>query len=354
MYLLSLIKTLKTVSKLILLVALWGFAVGTLLADRSPVTASCQTFDLNRCRVLLRGDLTGNGREDIICPYFCSEGNYSATFVKFFTDQGFTDWQLLPGQRNFPLENCKSLILGNFSNDNGDRPDLLCVYQLDGGLSDMYVQIWQGSNFSPWQSWLAQPEAFDLTACEGMFAADLNGNGFTDIVCPYSSKDDQLVAIYVNFSDGQQFTGWQQVSKATAGIDLSHCARLAVFDIDGDEFPDLICYPPEDSPFAGQVWVQINDGEGNFKAWVLWNTGNHGLFPQADLLAGFQVPFINFARLQGDQPPLLVCLDSNAFLPYSRWWMLYLGRRWVDNHQHLLDSEQFCHFVEQQDGLIGC
>ena len=71
---------------------------------------------------------------------------------------------------------------------------------------------------------------------------DLNGDGRSDLVCVYIYSTGNT-ATFVSLSDGNSFSGWERWSEVvdSSSFVALQCAIIQVGDVDGDGLTDLIC-----------------------------------------------------------------------------------------------------------------
>ena len=205
----------------------------------SPTIAS--GFPLQNCKPLIAGDVNGDGKTDLICPFDYGNGS-TQTIVQLNQGNGFSGWHgwsptIASG---FPLQNCKPLIAGDLNGDG--KTDLICPFDYGGGSTQTIVQISQGNTFSGWQGWSPTlASGFPLQNCKPLIAGDLNGDGKTDLICPFDYGGGSTQTI-VQISQGNTFSGWQGWSPTLAsGFPLQNCKSLTAGDVNGDGKTDLIC-----------------------------------------------------------------------------------------------------------------
>ncbi len=67
--------------------------------------------------------------------------------------------------------------------------------------------------------------SFALDLCKSLQVGDVNGDGYTDLICPYD-YGSASTATFVQLSDGKSFSGWTPGRRARATAALpSTCAR---------------------------------------------------------------------------------------------------------------------------------
>ncbi|HEY1409724.1 MAG TPA: FG-GAP-like repeat-containing protein, partial [Promineifilum sp.] len=153
-----------------------------------------------KCQGLLVGDADGNGLDDLICPYNYG-GDQTRTFVQFAFETFMTQWishhPLI--QPQFNVASCRTLQAGDINGDG--RVDLLCPYDYGNGATTTFVQYLNGAIHTSWQqaSNLIPAGNFDMNRCRPLMAGDVNGDGRVDLICPYD-YGDASTATFVQLS----------------------------------------------------------------------------------------------------------------------------------------------------------
>lgn len=200
-------------------------------------------FAVDACSPLLSGDLNGDGRVDLICPYDYGSAS-TATFVQLSLPTGYTAWQqwsAKTGTNQFDLDNCKDMQVGDTNADG--LADLICAYDYGGNQTRTFVQTSNGTEFTGWTN--QHPtilSGFAVAACSPLLSGDLNGDDRVDLICPYAYPDAST-ATFVQLSLPTGYTAWQQWSDktATGQFDVGNCENMQVGDTDADGLADLIC-----------------------------------------------------------------------------------------------------------------
>jgi len=210
------------------------------------------------------GDLRGNGRTDLVVAEVDSNS------VGVFLNNGdgtFTESAIpLEGPATF-------LLVGDFNKDG--KLDIVAPLNFAGnGASADYLVLLPGlgngtfgapigtlaGNFAPSIIWAA--------------SADVNGDGYPDLLLLNDFVQDVAVQIYLNNKDGT-FTAGQVV---TTELYLSGL----LFDANGDGIPDVVLLGNPDT-----LWVFPGNGDGTF------NASNPGLFGVGDLGLGMVEADVN-------------------------------------------------------------
>ncbi len=228
-------------------------------------------FALDRCKTLQAGDINGDGLTDLVCPYDYGSAS-TATFVQISDGESFTSWTTWAPRTpegNFALDRCKTLQTGDLNGDG--LTDLVCPYDYGSASTATFVQISDGESFTSWTAWAPRtPEGnFALDRCKTLQAGDINGDGLTDLVCPYD-YGSASTATFVQLSDGESFTGWTAWASRTpeGNFALDRCRALQTGDLNNDGLTDLVC-PYDYGSASTATFVQLSDGE-SFASWTAW------------------------------------------------------------------------------------
>jgi hypothetical protein len=221
--------------------------------QQSGPTNPTGTFHLSACKSLQAGDANGDGKTDLICPYDYL-GN-TTTIVKFGSAAGFLDWQFYsPAHQAFNLNQCSSQHVGDVNGDG--LTDLICPVDLGGASMMVYVQEATPTSYTGWQqSGPVNPAGhFSLSACKDLHVGDANGDGMADLICPYDYSGATTTLVRHGSTTG--FSDWQYASPAQQPFNLYGCAPQQVGDVNGDGLTDLIC-PYDYGNGATTTFVQL-------------------------------------------------------------------------------------------------
>jgi murein DD-endopeptidase MepM/ murein hydrolase activator NlpD len=230
-------------------------------------------FDLDHCKPMLIGDVNGDGRDDLICPYAYPNANMT-TLVQLAPQSGLAGWTALStstGEGNFDLDHCKPMLIGDVNGDG--RDDLVCPY--DYGNADMttLVQLAPQSGLTGWTALSTRTGAgsFDLGHCKPMLIGDVNGDGRDDLVCPYDYGNADMTTL-VQLAPQSGLASWTALSTrtGTGSFDLGHCRRLLIGDITGDGRDDLVC--PYDYPDGTTLTLVQISGNSSLTNWKTWSS----------------------------------------------------------------------------------
>ncbi len=224
-------------------------------------------FSLNNCQIIAAGDINGDGLEDLICPYNYG-GNGTRTFVQLTDGLGLSGWisQREAFQVQIDLNNCRPLLSGDLSGDG--LTDLVCVYNYGDDKSRTYVQLNGGNDEEPFRSWTSLQEEFGPDLCKPVLVGDVNGDGLDDVICP---RDDggAVTHAVIQFSDGDSLRGWVHIAGTTVSqFDLERCAVMLSGDVNNDGEIDLIC-PYNYGGSQTRTFVELSAGAGGieFASW---------------------------------------------------------------------------------------
>lgn len=211
-------------------------------------------FELNNCRPVLSGDVNGDGRLDLICPY--DYGSNTRTFVQLSTASGYTVWINWTGNGNsqFDLDRCTAIQAGDVNGDG--QTDLVCTYNYGGATTRTFVQFSNGTNFALWAN--QHPtliQQFELNNCSPLLSGDINADGWLDLICPYDYGINTRTFVQLFTATG--YTNWLNwTGNGNAQFDVGRCRPARTGDYDGDGYTDIAC--PYDYPEASTAtFVQL-------------------------------------------------------------------------------------------------
>jgi hypothetical protein len=209
------------------------------------------------------GDLRGIGRTDLIVAE--ADTNSAGVFLSNGDGTFVEGVVALPGSATF-------LLVGDFNNDG----KLDIVAPMDDGNPNVYIAMLPGLGNGTFGSPVNTPLAGYGPAIFWASSADLNGDGFPDLVLS-SGQQDISIQVYLNDGNGT-FTAGQVVSQSYEFEDLTS----VLFDANGDGNTDVI-FGDE----SGTLWVYDGNGDGTF------NTSNPGMFGIGDVGYGIAAADVN-------------------------------------------------------------
>lgn len=208
-------------------------------------------YDVNGAHCVLTGDVDGDGKREIIANSWRDVNDSkipnSITFLRV-PENPLDDrlWKpVVIADRDAPGRN-KYMGFGDVNKDG--RPDIACAGQGQVGAANGWFAWWEQSE-DPDQPWKKHTLSDKEEGASNILICDLNHDGHMDFVgCRVLGKG-------VVWFKGPEFTRIE----IDAGLEKPH--SLAVADLNANGFLDVVC--GESSP-EGNTVIYINDGEGNF------------------------------------------------------------------------------------------
>jgi len=187
-------------------------------------------------------DLNGDGRLELVCV----EGYIPFYSILTNSGNGVYEQGLRPAPERGPI----SVALADVNGDG--KPDIIMANNWPGDLNLAVLTNGGNLNFSNETILPLGPFA---PSC--VVAADINGDGSIDLISANYGTCGEGNTLTVFTNDGRgDFT-----SNATITVGFGPICLVAA-DINGDGFPDLISANQDDG--NGSVSVLLNDGHGNF------------------------------------------------------------------------------------------
>jgi len=227
---------------------------------------------------------------DLACTYDYG-GAKARTFVQSGQAGSVSAWTAnspLEPTGTFDLRRCQKINVADIDRDG--QNDLVCVYNCGASTTRTFVQRGSAAGLS---AWTAVSDKFVGTfgpeRCAGIFAADVDRDGFQDLVCPYNYGGSVMKTLLQKFNPAtQQFGNWISASPSDSAFDLGRFRHMVVTKADSDSTPDLLCV----YDYGGQTrtLIQHGVGDGSFGRWDPWTKWD----------VGFDV---NRCRLLANTPP---------------------------------------------------
>ena len=182
---------------------------------------------LNISNGFLSGDFDGDGRTD----YYSVDNNW----IFKATVTGFHVFPVTSSLRVFPSQGsvAKRLLTGDF---NGDGRTDFTRYWTDDDLSVVQIFLSTGSSFI-----LSSQQTLTWNSPEGWVAADVNGDGLSDIVAAKPASSSYATMTLVSNGNAVVLNGAQPVLLGGFGISDTFGTLRAV-QANGDNQADLLLY----------------------------------------------------------------------------------------------------------------
>jgi hypothetical protein len=252
-----------------------------------------------------------------------------------------TGWQVFSpnsGGGQFDLNACRGLQAVDINGDG--KTDLVCPYDHGGANTTTYAQISQGAGSTAWQAWSPNTGGgqFDLNKCKIIQMADVNGDGLPDLVCVYNYTGTGNSTAFVQLNQTTGFSAWQAWGgNPVANLDPANCKGLYLTDINGDGKADLVCAYDHGGANT-TTFARVNSGS-SFGAWQSWSPNTGG--GQFDLN---MCKIATMADVNGDGLPDLVCVynyagtgNSTAFVQLNQTIGFSAWQAWGANPASSLD-----------------
>ena len=223
---------------------------------------SSSDFSISQCKTMQTADVNGDGNDDLICPYDYGSAK-TATFVEFSNDPAASEWTIWSsptGSGSFAVGQCKTMQTGDVNGDG--KADLICPYDYGGAKTKTFVQLSNGDSGSGWTSWspLAASGSFAVGQCKPMQTGDVNGDGKDDLICSYDYSGTKSKT-FVQFSSGATSSSWTAWSPETpsSSFAVDECTTLETGDVNSDGKADLICLEYKGDASL-PTYVQLSNG----------------------------------------------------------------------------------------------
>jgi hypothetical protein len=254
----------------------------------------------NGANAVVIADVNGDGKPDLVVTNWCSFTSCTVPGNNIGVLLGNGDGTFQPVMTYPSLGLYADAIAVADLNGDG-KPDLVvancgftsqtnCVST--GGSGDLAVLL--GNGDGTFQG--AVPYSLGASGATSVAVADVNGDGFPDLIVATGSNTAGLVGVLLNDRTGK----FPTVATYSSG-GLSPLA-LAVADLNGDGKPDVVVANQwtDNTDTSSNVAVLLNDGTGKFPSGIQYGTG--GFFPDS----------VAIADVNGDGKPDLVVANSSV------------------------------------------
>ena len=217
--------------------------------------------NINNPNTLTSGDLDGDGDEDILA--------HSSDDVKYIWFENVDGAFILHGSRDRHSVNdwrTNSTTMSkeySFAIIDDDLNEDIVFSHTTTGTSDQYFQMIQGDREGDFDAPIALSSLVNSSNDSKFWLVDANNDDYTDLVQQYNN--DQIIT-FLNLGDGT-FMGPGLI---TSFEPLSQINILEVADLDDDGFTDILCLvKTPDNVGDNFIAVLFNNGTGAFLDFVL-------------------------------------------------------------------------------------
>ena len=215
-------------------------------------------FSINSDEEIVIGDFNGDGIDDM------------ATWLRTTSDQiyvALSTGSSIIEQPQPWLEDTGDVV-ARFADPNSretDPGDLMFAEDVDGdgdddlilfarGDGDVYVALCTGSSFEAPRLW---HDFFAVSVYERPLSADVDGDGFSDIITYATDSPTAFGDVYVAKSTSTQFSDKQLSSKWHDFFSIEQTQIIRLGDVNGDGKSDMFTFMP---PPSGEIYNVLSQG----------------------------------------------------------------------------------------------
>jgi hypothetical protein len=228
-------------------------------------------------RGMVLGDLTGDGKDDIVAVE--DEGNGKYRYMLGTGEgAGVSSWKVILSG----MGSAESLELGDLTGDG--KEDIVTVESEGGGKYRYMLGTSSGSGISSWK--LILP---GMSPADDMAVGDMNGDGKADILTAEAEGNGQF-RYMLGTSNGTGIASWKQIMSG-----MSNPSDMELGDLTGDGKADVIAEEPASN---GQCRYMLGTGSGS------------GISSWKQILGGMACAQFDVGDFTGDGKDDIVAFES--------------------------------------------